>query len=161
MSISTDGQICYGILLEEDITFPWQDESYGGLIEDWYCYGVLGFKHPFELLDSHGDYIDGIKPSEERLTQYFQEKRDFLKKHPPLPVAMVNVCSWNNPVWIIAISESVIEANRGDPTVFRPMDLAENAPLKWNLTLTDFCKTHKIPFEGYPQWYLSSYWSYG
>ena len=35
---------------------------------------------------------------------------------------------------------------------------AENASLKWNVILTDFCKKYSLEYEGVPQWYLSSYW---
>jgi len=56
MGVSTDGQICYGICVDE-IELPW-DESYDGDIESWWTFEVLGFKHSFELFTEEGDWID-------------------------------------------------------------------------------------------------------
>jgi len=33
MTVSTDGQICYGILFGEDAIFPWDDEKWDSEIE--------------------------------------------------------------------------------------------------------------------------------
>ena len=112
-------QICFGIAFEEDYEFPWSGEDSD--IETWWR-DLNGFKHSFELFDSEGNYIDGKEPSGEVVVKYFDEEREFDKLHP-LPVEMVNYCSGDYPMWIIAVPSSCLSARRGYPSVFNPADL--------------------------------------
>lgn len=72
-------------------------------------------------------------------------------------IHLVNVCSRDNPIWLVAIADSYLVAHRGYPKIFNPIELAEKAILKWNIILMDFCAEHNILFAGVPQWYLSSF----
>ncbi len=142
MEISTDGQICYGVLLEEGIALPW-DSEYGGKIEVWWLFEALEFK----AVDEE-QWL--IKMGTRRLIK--------MGTRPACPVNIINASCKSQPVWIIAIPDSMLKAKRGYPHGFYPMELAEKAPLRWNVVLSGFCEEYDIKFRGVPRWYLSSYW---
>lgn len=102
MGVSTDGQICYGILFEEGVEFPWDDERFDGDMDDWWLFEVLKFRHSFEIYDPDGNYIDGTRPSQERISEYYNESREFLKANP-CPVTKVTHCSCDYPMCILAV----------------------------------------------------------
>ena len=88
MGVSTDGQICYGILLAEGIELPWNDEKYDDGIYDWWLCTVKGYESPFEMFDDDGEYIGGedIWPKN-KVDHYFEHFRLFRKakqQHPNL-----------------------------------------------------------------------------
>lgn len=78
-------------------------------------------------------------------------------------VRLVNVCSLQYPIWLIAVGASVVTANRGYPKVVDPFTLILNAKadVLWPEILDTFCAEHNIKVEGKPVWYLSSYTEYG
>ena len=156
MGQSTDGQICYDILFDDGVEFPWDSDEHAGDIDDWWVYSVLGFCHSFELyVSGKGVYIGGHRPTKERISQYWGEYHEFLKINP-VPVELVNYCSGDFPMYILAIPETCKAARRGHPEKFDPSELVVTA--RQIEVLLDFCKTHAIEFEGDPAWYLSSYW---
>ena len=156
MGVSTNGQICYGILFEEDTEFPW--EGHDGDIEDWWLTKVLGFKHSFEIYTEEGEYIGGKEPDKSVIDKYYFEKKKFEDSHPKVPVTLVNVCSCENPQYILAIPSTVKTARRGYPERFQPSLLTAHLTIEQIDALTEFCETHKIEYEGEPGWYLSSEW---
>ena len=151
MSVSNNAKIFYGITFEEYYEFPW--DGYED-IEDWWIYGVNGFRHSFELYDSDGNYLNGLKPSGEEIRRYFDEKISFSKAHP-IPVKLVNYCSDNVPMYALDVPGTVITAYRGYPEV---IDLSSfivdnekvNAMLK-------FCNDQGIELNRGLSWILSSY----
>lgn len=154
MGTSTNGQICFGILFEEDFEFPWSDAEDGD-IENWWIYQVHGFKHDIELYDEKGEYLDGKKPSAEDMEKYYGPKRAFEAAHP-LPVELVNYCSGDCAMYILAVPNSTITARRGYPEEFQPERLTvTEQEIK---VLTDFCEQHGIEMPSEPKWYLSSLW---
>jgi hypothetical protein len=157
MGQSTNGQICYGILFNEDTEFPWDKETNRWPdIEEWWVFDVLDFRHSFEIFTPEGDWIGGKEWPKEKINQYYEERESFEEQNPELPVVLVNYCSSEYPIYILAIPETYFEANRGYPKEFSPP----------NLTITDdqkdilinFCNDHDIEFDDEPGWYLSSYW---
>lgn len=82
MSVSTDGQICYGILLDEDAELPWKTEGYGYGIENWWIYGVHEFKHSVELYDNEGNHLNGVKPTGGTVRRLLSGKAKFLEGSP-------------------------------------------------------------------------------
>ena len=80
MGVSTDAIICYGIPFKEGTEFPWEDKE----IEDWWL-EVCGYKEPFKIFTEEGEYIDGIKPLQSVMYEYFKHKREFLENNP-LPI---------------------------------------------------------------------------
>lgn len=152
MGTSTNGQICYGIPFEEEFEFPWGEKD----LKDWWLTNVLDYKPPFQLYDEHGNHINGHEPSREQVDEYYRHRREFLAEHP-LPVELVNFCSNDYPMWIIAVPSSILKACRGDPTEFYPNKL--NITEAQDARLIAFCNQHNIETGGLqPQWLLSSYW---
>jgi hypothetical protein len=156
MGVSTNGQICYGILFDEDYDFPWQEGDEDDDIEHWWVYTVHGFKHSFELYTEAGDYIGGQRPAQDVLDRHYEEKHEFEKTIPGLPVELVNVCSCDYPQYILAVRGTEMTAYRGYPKVFNPASLTVTDEQKQ--ALLDFCKAHNIEVPSEPEWYLSSLW---
>lgn len=153
MSTHTDGQLCFGVLCEEDAEFAWDEYED---IDEWWTFDILGFNYSFELFDSKGDWLGGKEAPKSEVDRYFGEKREFEKGHTKLPIVLVNYCSLEVPMYLIALPESLRHAARGYPEkielsglVVEPTRIAE---------LVRFCVQYNIPYEGVPQWYLSSYW---
>lgn len=164
MGVSTDGQICYGVLLGEEGEgeLPWIDEgeSYGDL-DEWWLSVVLGFRPSLEIYNEQGDYKDGKEPSKEVIDAYYKERRDFIESHPKIPVEVVNSCSGDYPQWILAIPRTVKKAHRGYPEQFVPGSL--KVTQKEHDELIAFCEKHKIEpananIGTVTGWWLSSYW---
>lgn len=151
MGVSTDGKISYGIEFPEGFYFPWVDHDD---IEDWWL-DVNGYKPPFEIYDEEGEYIGGVRPSDETIKAYFESRRIFHEKHP-LPVELVNTCSYDYPMYILALKGTVMTANRGFPKTFDPASLTKGEDPN---RLIEFCRTHNIDTgDKQPAWYLSSFW---
>jgi hypothetical protein len=152
MGVSTDGEISYGIAFPEGFYFPWVEHDD---IDDWWL-DVSGYKPPFELYDATGNFIGGVRPTSEKISAYYEPRAVFQREHP-LPVELVNVCSGNSPIYILALEGTLITANRGYPKAFNPDSLVVTDEQR--NTLIEFCKTHNIDTGGVePGWYLSSYW---
>lgn len=154
MGQSTDGQICYGIIFEEGYEFPWikEDEEFGS-IEDWWL-EQQSFKPKHPIYNESGEWIHIRKPTEEEYDVYFTEVRAFQAEHP-LPIAEVNYCSGDYPMYILAVPSTLKEASRGNPKEFDPKDLTVTDCEKQ--ALIDFCTKYNL--EGSePKWWLSSYW---
>lgn len=79
MGVSTNAEISYGIIFEEDFEFPWTDGEDND-IDNWWLYTVNGYKHPFEIYDDKGMRIEGI--DEARKDAYYEEMRTFENAHP-------------------------------------------------------------------------------
>ena len=154
MGTSTNGQICYGVAFDEEHEFPW-DEEHEGDIDSWWIYGVHGFKHSFELFDSAGCYLNGREPTREESGRYFAESSKFAAAHP-LPVELVNYCSGDCPMYVLAVPSTVLTARRGYPTEFDPAALTVTD--EGRDTLRKFCADHGIKPPKEPTWLLTSYW---
>ena len=150
MSMSTDGQICYGIIFDEGSEFPWNKNDWDGDIENWWLEEICGYEKPFEAYNGRGELI----VSKEKLEAYFYIERRFKEKHS-LPVKLVNYCSAEYPMYILAVPSSVYENSRGYPLEFKPGGLITTDTEV--LLLLDFCEEHCKAKES-PQWYLTSYW---
>lgn len=154
MGTSTNGQICYGVVFDEEYEFPW-DKEHDGDIDNWWLYEVHGFKHSFELFDADGCYLNGRKPSGEESSRYFNESMDFAAAQP-LPVVLVNYCSGDCPMYVLAVPGTVITARRGFPEEFDPASLAVTD--SGRDALLKFCSDHGIELFQDPTWLLTSYW---
>ena len=155
MGVSTDGQICYGIIFEEGTEFPWDSDVFDGDIDDWWIYGICGFRHSFEIYTPDGEYVDGVRPPQEKISEYFAEKQQFAESKP-LPVKLVNYCSCDYPMYILAVVGTCNSARRGYPEEFNPANLTVTDEQK--AELIKFCETYGIAVENEPAWYLSSLW---
>lgn len=155
MGISTDGQICYGVIFEEGYEFPWDCKEYEYDIEVWWLKTVIKFKPSIELYDENGNYLNGLEPTPAEFSKYYNERRVAFEKNQ-LPVKLVNYCSSEYPVYILAVPNTYFVANRGYPTNFEP-ELLQVAPHE-RQALTDFCEQFSLEYSGAPAWYLSSYY---
>lgn len=158
MGVSTDGQICYGVIFPEEFQFPWGDTEKDN-IDTWWIEKVHKYKPPFQLYDEKGAEIGN--PTKERSDEWWEHRRVFEKAHP-LPVTLVNCCSLSHPKYILACPSSIMISNRGYPQPFLRSGL--QAEPREIMALGKFLEEHlKVPLdEGNsptPQWYLSSYWS--
>lgn len=162
MGQSTNGQISFGVLLgaEEDLQgiLPWlKDEDGEGDFDDWWFEVACGFKpvsqYPY---DENGNYLPGMGRDHPAVKAYSAERYAFQKANP-CPFELVNFCSADVPMYILAVKGVGDTALRGHPTQFDPKSaflLQEGAAS----SLVDFCKKHGIEFQGDPAWWLSSYW---
>lgn len=155
MGRSVNGQICYGVLLGVDANLPWDNAEYDGDIEDWWLRGVLGFRHSFNIFTPEGDWIGFKRPAEGLIDAYFEEKSAFKKTHLPVPIEVVNAGSGSAPTWILAIPESVVTSDWGDPEIFSPANLKVSD--EEVDSLLDFCNKYGIVFVEGPNWWLSAY----
>jgi len=82
----------------------------------------------------------------------------------PFPVALVNVCNSEYPIWIVAVPSSTISASRGNPQMFDPTSLVVTP--EETKALIKFCEDHCLskmnskwdtPVDLTPRWYLASY----
>ena len=154
MGQSTDGQIFFGVLLEEGAEFPWDGDPFGGDIDDWWIMKVKKWNPPFELYDESGEFLPGME-TDENIDVYYESKYKF-KSENPLPVELVNVCSAEYPIYGLAVLGTYMFASRGYPESFNPLDLTFT---KENLDkLLNFLDETGIESDSEPQWYLSSYW---
>lgn len=150
MSVSTDGQLSFGILFEEGYEFPW-DVIHDGDIEDWWLW-ASGFEPSFYPYTPEGEYKEGVSEKDPRIEAYFDERQAFQKEHP-LGIGVVNYCSNDCPMYIL--SNKGTSSRRGYPEAIDPefLKLSDEAE-----RLIEFCKKYGIEYECEPKWYLSSYW---
>ena len=59
MTVSTDGEICYGWLFEENYQFPWDDEVYLKDENEWWMV-VRNFSSSVMPYDEQGEYKPGF-----------------------------------------------------------------------------------------------------
>ncbi len=154
MGVSTNAEINYGIVFEEDFEFPWSDEKYEGDIGEWWL-DANGYKPPFEPYTKDGNYAPGFKEKDPRLDEYYEHLRKWMAANP-IGVELVNYCSGDCPMHMLAIVGLGMVANRGYPTLIDPSKLAvDEAAID---KLMAFCAKWGIETDGKPGWYLTSYW---
>lgn len=113
----------------------------------------MGFEHSFEIYTELGHHISGITP--EQIVKYYDEKKDFLNKNP-LPFLLVNYCSAEYPMYILAVPETFKVCWRGEPTIFDPKELVVDSEKE--KIFVDFIKQYIPEQEIELKWYLSSLW---
>jgi len=133
MGTCIDGQLCYGIVFEEDFEFPWYEDG----ILDWWL-EVCGNKNPFDC---------GKDPKE-----YFRYRREAMERSP-VPFTLVNYCYVDDPMYIVAIPSTVKTASRCYPEKITSLDIDERE----RTAFLDACKKY-LGVEEEPKWYLSSFW---
>lgn len=148
MGVSTNGNICYGILFEEDTEFPWGEREF----ESWWR-EVNGFE---SMYDEDGEYKAGHEPTPEERTAYWEYEDKFDAAHP-LPFALVNAQSMSYPVYILALASTVLTARRGHPVEIGE-HLRLTASVQGHHDLVAFCDKYDISYPALPTWYLSSFW---
>jgi len=158
---STDGIICFGFELGEDVELPWDH----GDLNEWWFYKIHPFEPTFYPFTERGDYKPGITKDCPEIRHYLQERRAHKEASPRLPIQLVNVCSCDCPIWIAAVPGAVIEAARGYPVnvkanLFHAVKIPESKLyLAAEKTKAFLVKYADAGFqEKYPEWFLGSYW---
>lgn len=165
MSTSTDGQISYGVLFEEDDEFPWDAPPYDGDIDDWWLV-ESGWKWDGEEpYTPEGEYSPGFSRGDPRIDAYFTSRQEWRAYHP-CPVKLVNYQSNEFPAYILAIPSTVRTAHRGYPDRFEPWELQIHEEVRADLLR--FCQRYRLGRKDGEEvteapelecgWFLSSYW---
>ena len=150
MGVSTNGQICFGVMLEEGVELPWGED-----IEEWWR-KVNDFKDVHEPWTEEGEYAEGWEERDPRFKEYYDARREWLKKNP-LPVALVNYCSGDYPMYILAVPETFIQCSRGYPTEISVPD-SFIVTIDQATAVLDFIEKYEIECDKKMRWWLSSYY---
>lgn len=152
MGVSTDGQISYGVVIEEGYEFPW-DVKHEDDLEDWWR-RVNGFEDLHDPWTAEGGYADGWSREDPRFKDHYAHRHEW-ESHNPLPIELINYCSGDVPMYVIAIPDTGKICYRGCPTVFDPASLVVTDQQRDNLLA--FLEKWSIK-HGEPGWVLTSYW---
>ena len=132
MGTSTDGILVFGIALEEG-TEPGFLEDYDGDFDEF-------------LNDLSG------------LPKYSESGHDFAEQQKfreNFPVDLTWHCSFEYPMYIVAVRGTKVTAHRGNPVEINPANLAISDEKK--AALKEFCETYGIEWSE-PKWWLVSMW---
>lgn len=159
MGTSTDGQLCYGYLFDEGHEFPWYSEDDFGDLEMWWeeQNGYVELPLEREPYTEDGDYQEWFKKlsrdeQDKYLDPRWEHHRKWVKDNP-IPFDLVNYCSGDCPMYILAVPSTVITANRGYPE--RIVSLPEIKGIKQFTECLQKYGIHDCIEQ--PSWYLSSY----
>ena len=142
--------LCYGIHFPgEWYEFPWGDDD----IEGWWLDEVLGWKPPFPVFDANGEYINGVRPPDEKITEYFKSRWE-LKKANPMPVSLVFYGSDEYAQYILCTPSSVKRADWNDAKQIGATLLYSEAE---EAALLNFCERFGLEGDG-PAWWLAARW---
>ncbi|GAG29168.1 unnamed protein product, partial [marine sediment metagenome] len=104
----------------------------------------------------------GEKPSQEKISEYYEHKRQFNFENP-IPVKPLMHCSYDYPMFIIAVKETDTTSSRGCPAKIDPESMVVTEDQKKKVV--DFCTKYCQPQDEYsklpelePHWYLTSLW---
>lgn len=149
MSISSDGQLCYGIKFDEDIEFPWKEDNWD--LDDWWI-AQCGYEPLFSLFDEQGNYLPGPRPSKEKMNEYWAHRKMFRSQHP-LPIELVNYCSYGYPMYIVAVKGLNFSCSRGYPKEIDPSLIVSWSEVN---ELNRFVEKYISHDHEEPKWWLSS-----
>jgi len=123
MGMSTDGILFWGITFEEG-ECPWDNETFDYDRDEWERYACqrLGFKDKSELYDVEDE----------------------------VGVTLGIHCSYDYPMYYLAVKDSEQTANRG-----YPVDAKFEVGADWQEKMKEFCEALDIPVTN-PRWILAS-----
>ena len=99
--------------------------------------------------------MGGKAPTKKVEDQYYEERRAWKDAHP-LPFELVNYCSNEEAMYIVAIPGTIKNGRRGYPERIDPGKLVVKEEKVEKLLA--FLVEHKMKPRGKPGWWLSSYW---
>lgn len=154
MGVSTNGEISFGYAFDDGVEFPWDSEECGGDIEYWWR-EISGYQPPFQVYSENGGYMPGFSKDDPRIVGYYNHRREW-EQASPVPIALVNYCSDDCPMYAITVKGVGLSCCRGYPKEFDPSKLVVTP--EQIERLKQFCATHNIEVNGEPKWMLTSYW---
>jgi len=146
MGVSTDAILCWGINLGEDL--PWEEKAVelgyeSGSDDEFLAFMFCGVEKPKE------EWVEGGE--NENYSAYWKAKREALEEYG---VELVGHCSYDYPMYILAMAASVTRASRGCPATITNL---EEQP-GWEERLTDACEKLGLPLDSERKWILCSMW---
>jgi len=97
VGISSDGIIAYGIDLgDESNLFPWAKHKYDGEFESWVLLEILGFDEDWQTYEG-----------------YYDMRKKLLDAYP---IDLILHCSYEYPMYFLAVRGTKRRASRGYPT---------------------------------------------
>lgn len=157
MGVSTDAQICHVVPFDEDHEFPWNGEKFDidDDAESWWR-TVNGYAPPFHPLTDEGEYAEGWSRDDPRFDKYFAHRREWDEQNP-MPFTLVNYCSGDCPMYMLAVPGTLVVSNRGFPAMLDNNTLV--LPCSGKVArFAAFIAEHFPGVTDEPRWYLSSYW---
>ena len=154
MGTSSDGVLCFGIDFGEDYEFPWDnykgdDSDEEGDIDDWWMI-QSGYIPSVEIYNKEGELIEGVTTETE--DEYWGHRRKFQEQNP-LPVDLALYCSYDYPMYILAVKGTQSSACRGEVVEIENLDVDHDS----KKTLEDFCDKYlDLDADKIPKWYLCS-----
>lgn len=92
---------------------------------------------------------------DEELPEHLDADDDLTIGLPDEPKLVIEQhCSGDYPCFILGYPSSYIEAKRGFPYKFNPLDLKDYSPT----LILDYCQKNNIEIIDRPSWLLFSYW---
>lgn len=151
MGTSSYAKICFGIVFEEGFEFPWDKHPD---IEEWWFNEIHKYKPPFEIYDEKGNWLNGVKPSEDAIKEYYDHLHKF-KSERPLPVELLNYCAYEQPMYILTLKETIKMVEFGEVLDINDLRLITNK--NHEDILEDFCFDYGIVCDKPPTWYLTAF----
>ena len=153
MSISTNGQLCYGGLFEEDYEFPWSNDEFDYDIEVWWQH-VKGFVNPIESpYDGKGNYKPGISYKSPIIKKYWDAVSEWTRNNP-IPVKVINYCSDDCPMYLL--TTKTLTNGRGFPVEVKS-EFFKNTE-QAHKVLKAFLEEFNLVPDSVIGWWLSSYY---
>ncbi len=154
MGTRTDAVLFFGIIPKDGKEYVEDFSEW----EDWEerVLRSLGLEDDSNFFTKDGEYAlpdgDKRKEAEKKYDAWHKKKTKALKD---LGVEVDQHCHGDNPMPMIAVTETVLTASRGYPEIVSGKHL--DPEKKWIEQLKKFCELLDVKYES-PQWYMVSYW---
>lgn len=155
MGTSTNAILCYGFCLEdengesEDFTPSFLVDGEDSVDFEEFLLKLAGLQAPYESFNA--ERFGSDPDYKKKWSDYFAKKREVKGR---FGVDLVYHCSGEYPMYILAVSDSVKCARKGNP-----IELGQSVTKQeeWANLLRGFCERANIEFKE-PQFILCSYW---
>ena len=152
MGVTTNGILCYGFPLgdEDDVAPSWlidgdpEDENSEAMDFEDFLAKLHELPHP------PGKWSDD-EATKARLREYWDKKSKLVEE---VGIELVEHCSEEYTMYVLAVTESVTTATRGSTI---ELGQAITTKQEWSEKLRAFCEKAGIEFKE-PQFLLCSYW---
>ena len=160
MGQSTNGIICYGVDLGEELPWVANSETWGKLEEHGFDEGDNDDEIMAHLLGGlpifKSEHESGSDAWGEELSEYW-EKRDHILEESG--IKLVRHCSGDYPMYILAATGTVMSASRGDPKAFNPAKMAADLEMTRGDQKLRAALAKLEVKDQEPSWLLCSMWS--
>lgn len=158
MGVSTDAILFYGHCWGEERSLPWDEHEPDDEDDGWEeRYARLKglakptAEYPSRRVRNESEYTPEERAVIAEWSAWFSAKNKVAKEST---CVVDEHCSDSCPMPFVAITASVIRANRGYP---REVESLSEEP-EWDAQLKEFCALMGIEPPGEPKWWLVSYW---